>query len=275
MRILYQNHVDAATLGASPAMSTTLPETNLQDPTRARVARTTSTADQVITGDFTESIVVSAMILWRHNLSGGATVRLQLYSAVSQGGTEVYDSTALDAYEVVSLGDLDFGVTPLADSVYDEWDQYHTEIYFSPATARSFRLTLSDTLNGDGYLEASRLMIGAYFEPSCGPSYGASLAWREDTTQQRTAGGTLRSDSKDPYRALALDLAMIDENDRPHILEARRYCGLRRDLWVTLFPGEGGKKERDHAFIGKFTQTDGLVTPFYAHYSNRMQIEES
>ena len=69
LRIVWAIPSDTATLSASPALVSTLPVTNLQDPTRARIARTTSLAQQQILGNLTSLQIVNSLVLWRHNLS--------------------------------------------------------------------------------------------------------------------------------------------------------------------------------------------------------------
>lgn len=250
MRIITPNDADAATLTASPAVVATLPVTNLQTSERARVARTTSTADQDIKGTWSAAKVISAVALNRHNLSSSSTWRVRLYQDAAWT-TLVYDSGAVTAVPPKALGDLEWGVDPLGASLFDDWSHAFSQMWFDPTVARSFIVTLSDAANADGYMEASRLFVGRYLQPSVNAEYGMRLGWQESTLQERTDGGTLRSDGVAPYRRLQFRLGWLSTSDRPKFLEWARRDGRRNDFWIAAFPGDATSLERDHAMSGK------------------------
>lgn len=276
VRVIFEDLIDAATLGASPALVSTLDETNLQSSKRARVARTTSTANQAITGDFAASSIVSAAVLWRHNLSEDATWRLRLYSAASQSGTVVYDSGTIDAITKKTYGDLIYGVDPYGASVFESGpDLKFSVFWFDAVFALSFQLDLSDSGNSDGYMEADRLHMGYHFEPSVNASYGLQIQWMDDSTQTRTEGNSVHSDPLEPYRRLVFDLRYLSDSERTKFLENTRKAGKRKDVFVSVYPMQGGEQERDHSFIGRLVETPGLTHSWFDNHQTRVVIEES
>lgn len=274
-RIVWDNKSDAATLSATPALVATLPETHLQQAGRANVARTTSTADQAIKGNFAAAGYVSSMILWRHNLSPDATVRLRLYSGAGQTGTLLYDSTAVAPYSAKAFGDLLWGIDPFGDSVFTEWGIYWSTLWFTPVAALSFQLDLSDSANTDGYMQAARLIIGPTLTGVNNASYNYAVGWQEDTRQERTAGGSLRSDAADPFREFKIPLNWIEASDRPKLLEMRRRVGMRQDFFFSLFPEVGGSIERDHSAVVKLVQADPLTAPYYGNHTHELSMQEA
>lgn len=273
LRIITPNDADAATLTAVPSMAATLPQTNLQRPERALVARTTSTADQQIRGTWSTGRVISAVALNRHNLSSVSTWRFRLY-ADAVWADLIYDSGEVVAVPPKSLGDMEWGVDPLGVSLFTGWSHAFSQMWLEPIVARSFILTLLDGTNADGYMQASRLFVGRYLEPSINMDWGYGLRWHEDTTQERTDGGTLRSDGNDPYRRLTLRLSWLAPADRPKFAEWARRDGLRNDFWVSAFPEDATSLERDHAMAAKLTQTPEIAGRFYGTFGVDQYVME-
>jgi hypothetical protein len=275
MRIVWNVASDNATLSASPLMVGSLFELNLQDPTRARVVCSTSTASQQILGDFDADTLVNSLVLWRHNLSNQATWRIELFDEVGQAGNLVYDSEVLPAINIKALNDLDWGVEPLGASAFTDWALAYSVLWFAWTAARSFRLTLSDPLNSDGYIEASRLIVGRYFEPKYNASFGSALAWVDTSTHSRTAGGTLRTNQGPVFRQLKLFLDLLDESDRTTLIEIMRTKGKRKDVFVSLYPEVGGSKERDHSFVGKHVGNHENIVGHHQYNQDLLIFQES
>lgn len=252
-----RNALDAATLTATPPLVATLPPRHLQIPARALVGRTTSTADQLI--PFTwggQGWYMTFLTLNRHNLEAGATWRVQLFSDAAWTNL-IYDTrvsgTDIPAFDYLSLGQLDWGVTPLGSSVFDGFlGQQYSLVYIPRVLALSGIVTISNSGNSAGYMEASRLFGGDAIEFSWNPE-NADFGWDEDTAQSRTDGGSLRSDGKVAFRTLDLKLTLKDEIQRAQLAEVLRYAGLRKDMFLSLYPGQGGRLERDHTGIYKLS----------------------
>lgn len=274
IRIITPNDGDTATLSDSPALAATLPVTNLQDVSRARVARTTSTASQDLKGTWSSSKVISACALMRHNLTSGAGWTLRLYSDAAWT-TLVYNSGAISALPPKTLGDLDWGVDPLGATVFTNWDQAYSVMWFDAVKARSFTLTITDASNPDGYFQASRLFIGRYLEAVANFDYGNDMGWAEDTTQERTDGGTLRSDGIEPYRRMSFDLSWLDMTDRPKFQEWARRDGKRNDVFISMYPEQGGTTERDACMAAKLVSSPMIAHRYTNAYGGKYVVEEA
>lgn len=275
LRIISTNEADEAVLSSSDFEST-LPVGNLQLQGRARVARTTDTAgDKVIEGEWPNARVLSACVLHGHNLTSAATWRLQCWSGAGQSGDLTFDSGTQRALRRVGWGLFGFGLVPWGGTVFTGWERAFSVLWFAATAARSWRITLADGGNPAGYLQAKRLLMGSYFEPTVNAELGLELAWREDTAQQRTQASTLRSDAGPQYRRLAGNLSHLDDIERARFMELCRRVGLRREIFVSVFPGTGSTQERDYALLGKFTAMPDGTHGNPASWSNNFTIEES
>lgn len=258
VRLITPNLSDLVTMTVSPAAVATLLVTNLQNQTRARLWRSTSAAAQTIYGDWASNQTLSSVVLARSNLSTGAELTLKLYSGAGQSGSLLYDSTAQ-----TKTGNLDWGYRDFG------W-------WFTPTSGvRSFSLKVDDTANDDGYVEASRLVLGTYFEPVRNMSYGLALDWKEDSKQERTEGGTLRTDGKSPFRGWSFHLGRLTETERASILSIARNVGVRDDLYLSCFPDASGNTERDYAGVVKIVQLPKLVYDIIDNFNTDLVFEEA
>jgi hypothetical protein len=276
LRIVETNVADQATLTASPALAASLPVTHLQDRRRAYVARTTSTASQTILGTWPALRWLSAAALCRHNLSPTATWRLELFDGVNQTGTTVYDSGAVAAVGTIPLGELDWGASPFGAT----WRLGHSQplqsvLWFTPVEARSLRITLADASNPDGYMQASRLVMGTYWELENNVDYGAALAWVDNSELSRTAGGTLRNNPVEMYRELTLPFSWLTQADRGRMVDLLRRSGRSGEILVSMYAAEGGKLERDHTLLGRLVGGHQSAARTFLHYSDRLIVQET
>ena len=279
VRIIYPNAADDAVLSASPALVATLPPANLQDVSRARVARSAGLANpQFIRGNFNAVKVISSLALVRHNLTSAGTIRLKLFDAANQGGNLLYDSGVVALGSAKAWGEFVWGVDPWGGDSFAGWPVAFTALWFDAVTtALSFELELTDLANPAGYYEAARLFIGAYWSPAQNMSYGHAMQWDETSTQERTGGGTLRTDGEEPYRRWEFDLQWLTQGERAALMNIVRRAGLRQDIFISLFPAEGGEKERDYAGAGKFVAMPGVIHSSALNWRSRdkLVIEEA
>jgi hypothetical protein len=252
MRIVCQNIIDDAELTCSPEAVSTLPITNLQTIYREQVARWTEIDAQVITALWTSSRPVSCVVLYRTNFGPSATWRVRLYSDSALTAV-VYDSGVVAASAPVEFGSLLWGVDELGMTLYSDWDFGVCSMWFTTALAQGMVIDLVDSDNTFGYGQASRLFAGAYFESTAGPRWGQTMTWEENTQQTRTEGGSLRTEPGASWRTLQVSMAQMPEDERRQLAELARQVGMRGDVFISLYPGQGDEQERDHQMQAKLT----------------------
>lgn len=276
VRLIFPNAADEAALTCSPAEVAALPVANLQEQSRGHVWRSTGIAAQRILGDFSGYQSISAVALVRHNLTASATYRLRLYDQTGQTGTLLYDSGAvIVAGDMLEWGAFEWGVDPWGAGSLQDWPVPYFVAWFPAVNALSFDLELDDTANPDGFLQAARLVMGAYFEPTYNLSAGMEVSWRETSKQSRTEGGTLRTDERDPYRRFSFSLEHLSPAERTTLLDRLRRVGLRNDLFLSCYPESGGDAERDYAGLVKLVEIPTLSLSRPGAYRTQLIFEEA
>ena len=257
LRVIAINDFDAATLTVTPAVVSTgkFSKEGLQDERRSRAMRTTATADQEILATWTQDVLISGIVIALHNLTSSSTGRVQAYS--DTGATaEIYDSQVngvdLDMLYKISLGALDFGITPLGAQISD-YDLNNTPIWITPTICRAIKITLSDPANPDGYLQVGRVFAGRYIEPVINMDLGYVLTPVDKSTQTRTYGGTLNSEPENKYHQIQFKLSWLGAGDRERFVREFRRVGKLSQVYLSLFPNQKDAKEIDHQMIAKLT----------------------
>jgi hypothetical protein len=275
MRIISSNDFDSATLTSSPACVAAAPIGNLKLSPRAKVARISPVAAWSISGTWSPSRAVSAFSLYKHNLSGAATVRLRLYSDIAMT-TQIYDSTAITIGTGIAWGTFGWGAVAWAGNGFESWPASYYTMWFSlVANVAAFRVDISDVGNADGFLEAGRIYMGTYWSPSTDFSYGFDMVWKEQSRQFRTDGGSLRTEGYTPYRSFTVDLNHLSSSDRTALSDMLRKIGMRGDIFVSFFPGLGGDQERDYTAAIKLTKPIPLKGTRFGNWeTSGIEMEE-
>ena len=249
LRLLCRDACTTAVATASPAMSTSLPVTNLQRPIeRERVARTTSLASQDIKLAWASAQKANAIVLARHNLTTAATLRTLLYSDVAWT-TGIYDSTALTAFSLSGLN-TDIAVYTERDfRMFKTTVQYFTEV----TTMQSAIARIADAANPDGVFDVTKLMIGKYTEVSINPPYGGvDLTFMDKSVQGDADDGTMIVDKRWKARKLVIELdQIVDSSDLDEMFAIAHYAGTDKEIFVSVYPEVGGAKEFYHHFVGR------------------------
>ncbi|MCK9564157.1 MAG: hypothetical protein M0R02_15705 [Bacteroidales bacterium] len=212
---------------ALTASSAAMPVANTQNPLRSYPWRSTSAAVQTISATLTASVGGGAgLVLTNTNLRTTATVS----AALKDGGVTV------NTVSLTCLG-----------SNLDGTTTWHA--WFDDTGIDGYTLTLTDTGNPAGYLQVVQILCGEYITTEYNVAYGAGLTLLEDVTAIETAGLSLRTEGTgDVRRVLTVEHEFLLEADRAALIDALVGAGRKATLFVSLYPGEGGAKERDHQF---------------------------
>lgn len=276
LRILANNAVDlsTATLSAVTADSN-YPASNLANPLRSKVCRTTTDADgREFRVSWSADVSVNCVALCRHNLSDSAKWRVRTFSGTAwTGELQTTGAVTSDCYDGSLLGAnasiTDDDVRGLKNSV----------VYFgsTATTVQSASIYIDgDSSNPDNYFEASRLFIGTYQEVALNAAFGAQMAWLEDSRQIRSDGGSLRTFARgSPWRQIALEMRYFGLADRLIWSDLFRYCGLRKDFWFSLYPGAGDAKELENQGQFKFAAINGISHELPTHWLTSYTVVEA
>lgn len=283
LRLITYNYVDVSDLSSTPARDRTQ---NLKSYDRGKTARIdTSTSG----GSFNIEMVmgsvapVTGIVIGRHNFPIGLELRIKLYNNI---GVEVHDSGSIiidsltAGSDKIPWGEFTWGsVVWGADRLAEEFAPKANYVYWVPEIDQvdtqeilSVQIHISYP---DAIIEIGRLIVGEYIQPTFTMSYGHNLSWQENTKQYRKDGNTLRSNIALPVRKLEFALNTINAEDRATLQDGMRRVGLRRDLFISLFPNDNDlAKTRDYSGIVKLTKIP-ITTEFTnLYYKSKYVMEE-
>lgn len=278
VRIAPRNFWDLMTLSGSVAPNAGFGYVNTQNTDRSSFWRSPDATNQSLKGALASgSITINCAFLFRHHCHGGS-VRFRAFSNNDWTGTTLVDTGVVTIYAPISTG-YDHGYTDVSGA--DTHDPLGTEspffVYFDSASGvKSVQWDFSSksTTYGYAFWEVGRPFIGNYWEPTKTLSYGLNIGLGTGDEALRTLGGSKQGSIGERWVTLQGDINLVDEAEMPVVLDIMRICQTARDIAISVFPGDGGRKERDHTINGSFSSLDAIGRPTSV-LTKRFQIEEN
>jgi hypothetical protein len=182
INLAFFNRVDSATITASSEVAS-LPAANVAQAWRSKPWRSTGCASEWIKFDFGSAQAVRALVFVGHNLTSGATIKIQ--------------ANATDAWGSPSI---DLALTYHAANVVYLWS--------SDQTFRYWRITIVDAANPEGFVELGRVFLGQTATPE--RNY---CRWNKEqidpTTITRSYDGAESFDNRTTYDRLTFEFERI------------------------------------------------------------------
>jgi hypothetical protein len=271
LRIVYDNVVDSATLTTSTAASG-LPVTNLQREQKGLVWRSTGTT-ATVTATWSSPQTLRAVVLPFCNLTSAATIRVQAYT--NTGDTTAVRDTGPQPAGAYTPGDIWGGASDSSVNSYSLGGGTYARIWFAQTVASKIEVTIADANNPDGYLEAARLVCGDYWAPTYNTNFGLSIGYVDSSTQTRTEAGNLLTSAGTLHRTLDFELQWLTAQDKTRMLSILRGNGLRKPMFVSIFPEDADKtKEQEYQIYGKLADLAKLTHPVYSVYTSAVSLQE-
>lgn len=233
-------------------------------------ASVVQTALANITANWTLPENIACVILPFTNLGQNATMRVQLGN-ITAG--DVYDSGALPACPAIPISIRNF-FNP--SNSYGYGGGSYARMWL-PATysAKILTITLQDINSTTGYIEASRLVCGTFWEPKYNAAYGATIAFNDLSKHFRSDAGDLITDIGTRYRKLGMTLEYMPNTDKNALVNILRGNGIANPLLVSVFPQNADNElERDFMIYGKLSQIGAMNLPFVNVYTAPIDFEE-
>ena len=271
LRIVYDNVVDSATLNTSTAASG-LPVTNLQREAKGLVWRSTGTA-ATITVTWATPQTLRAVILPFCNLTSAATSQVLAYA--QPGDMVPVRDTGAKLSGAYQPTDIWGGLDSTSVASYSLGGGSYARAWFPQTVARKLEIVIEDPNNPSGYLEAARLVCGNYWSPTYNTNFGLSIGYSDSSTQTRTESGNLLTSTGTIHRTLEFDLQWLTAQDKTRMLSILRGNGLRKPMFVSIFPEDVDKtKEQEYQIYGKLTDLSKLTHPVYSVYTSAVSLQE-
>jgi hypothetical protein len=273
LRIVYDNAASrAASLVASSEVGNLL-ASNLLSDLKSEVWRTSSTSG-TLTLTWSSSEVVGVVSLPFSSLTTTATIRVRAYTSASDP-TPAYDSGAVLA-SPLPFGSFYWGLAPLNVNSYAYGGGMNATLWFNPIPVQKLVIDLVDTNNTNGFIEAGKIVVGAYWEPTVNCQYGAQVTPMDMTTNTRTDAGDLRSNRGPQYKKLSFSLAYLPKTDRDMAWRILRGNGMFKPVFVSLLPGSTDDTVGEQLFsvYGKLSQMSDIKFTFANQFDTQIEIEE-
>lgn len=268
MRMIVSNLNDIAALTAT---SEALPVAYTQRSGRAYVWRSADTATQVIDGAWSSPQFIDSATIYRHNLSASASVRFEAFL----GGDTVIDSGPTVTAELITPPTLRVGIDPWGATYNDAIPVPLKSLWFSPVLADSYRITITDPANPASFLQIGRIIIGLSISLEYNPRYGVVQEWEENAQEMRTEGGSQRTIGNGAqWRVLRIDQGTLSDADRVKLTTELVKRGKRADIFVSLYPEQGGVKELEHAFVARRRNNYATDHNFFANWQTSLEFSE-
>lgn len=237
------------------------------------------------------------------NTNGGATARdLQVWGAQLETGavsTSYYPTASAAATRPLGYidswqsYDYDSGVVtacPGGGVSIRNWNNTpagaNAYAYGAGATARNW-LTTQDTFKGLAvdindpsntatYLEAARLIVGAYWAPTYNAEYEAPLTPIDNSRNFENDAGDTISILGTKKKKQQISLAHMPLADRDKLWDILWGNGTTIPIMFSLYPNDSsGKLERTHQLYAKLVALPAIATPFYYRYSATIDLQEA
>jgi hypothetical protein len=269
LRFVPVNCADAAILTASSAA---LPVTNLQAPGRTIVWRAAGTSASLI-ATFPVPVTIDAVGLMTSNLTADAFWRIRFFGDVGQ---TLYDSASVLACPPKDISEVDWGYEDMGVNAF-AFGLAAQSTHWTPKryVVNAVQIDIDDPTNPAGYIEASRLIIGAKWSPTTNIDWGANFSWEERGLQRRAEDGSLLSEAGAKFRKFSFGLDFLSEAERGAFAEMARRLGTSKDFLVSVYPGAGNFRAEHYCFVAKLVRAPGVGRKSARFFSAKViEIEE-
>lgn len=264
LRVVANNLADAGTLSGSAGIGA-LVLNNLKRDAKSLVWRAPGT-NGAINVVLPAAQMVRCVAFASTNMTAAATM------SVSGAGSTVSARACVPA---VYDKPYDWGTAPNGANTFSFGGGNLARLYFPGGVTSSISINLSDPTNPDGYIEASRIIVGDYWEPTFNVDLGASAGVVDNTVNSRSDAGDLISDRGYMHRTLSMALSTLTTADRATLFKILRSNGMSRAMLVSLYPDStDGQLERDHQLYGKLTELSQIAIQFVNMFSGNLAFEE-
>lgn len=273
LRIIYDNAADRATLTASSSAGSMTADRLLTD-IKGDVWRSTGTA-ATITATWPIAEAIAGVVLPFCNLTPRATLRVRGYARTGDGAT-LFDTGAVEACPAPVLGLWDWGAVPLGSNAYAYGGGTYGRVWVPvPGTVEKLVIDIADSTNPAGYIEAARLVCGAYWEPRINAEFGAPVQAVDTSKHVRTDAGDLVTDVGTRHKTQSVSLAALSAVDRATLWSIVWGNGMRRPIFFSLYPDAADARlEQTHQLYGKLSGMAAMNTPLFQQYATLLDIEE-
>lgn len=253
---------DAGVTLSGGAWNASYPLDNLKTSVLAKVARTTNAlaASSTLIMSRTSSFGLTAVGLFGHNISHGATYELTLASdAAFTTNVLVLTGSVVSAYGS-AWRNL---VIPIVNGANS---------YFS---CQYLKLIINDPGNLNGYIQAGCLYVcplQATLRPSYNLSFGYDIGYSNDTDSARSLAGVEYFATENLRRLYSIPLNYLTEAERSQLLYLQS-GGASREWLIHIDPAATSYGQV-LTLLGRVKRPNPIKSPYVAMHATELNVEE-
>lgn len=273
MRLIYDNLIDRSTttLSASSTAGGMVVD-SLKSNRKGLVWRSVGTTAD-LTVDLQTAEFISAVVVPCCNLTSSAEMRVTVFN----GAVQEYDSGWVPANPPGAFGGLNWGFEPLGVNhyAYAEQQVYAYHWFPDPHVGDQVVVELRDPTNSSDYLEASRLVVGAHWEPEITADLGVTLGVSDSSRQTRTDSGDLVTTLGPRSKTLSFSLGALLPEEGQRLRAMLLSAGYSKPIFVSLYPNNSDpSKEQAFQLFGKLTRASALKLTHFNNTASSIELEE-
>ena len=218
------------------------------------VWRSTGVTSETIRLKFTKARQVNAVVLYSNNFTNSATITITAFSDAAFTTPIVGAEFITPGGEPeLGFGEGAFGLSGFGGYDDEAWDHPFMVRWIDLTTAQYWEIKVVNPTNPLGYIEIGRLLVGQYFTPVFNMDWGYPFGWNNDSQQDRTRGGDLRTERRPSHRDGSFTLANMGVSDANQIREMLRYVGKSRDMLISAYPEATDSDGYQNNVVAKLT----------------------
>lgn len=239
----YGDKTLTATLSGG-SWSTGLPLNNLkqQDITmmaRSSDAATASTKFFITLGS---GATIPAIVLYNHNLSTAAKIRIGTYSSASWSA-QISRTDWLDALPA-----------PVSANVLATYNKHFYYLPVGWAAATIIGIEIDDTTNSAGHIDLGRAMLCDLYQPPQNMNYGLVYGEEDETSVEKSRNGKRFYDVASPVRTITMKFDNIEEADVFEFKALQRRIGRAGELFFILNTAESTNLKLQRSMLCNFSE---------------------
>lgn len=280
LRIIFDNAADRGSLIASSQAGALVAE-NLRNEKKTYLWRGT-TLTESLNLIWPTAEPIGGIVLAFNNFTPNATMRARGWANVNDEiprfDTGVKLCQPMPTLKYMSL------LNPIGENAYTPGGIQQTSfgaggygVLWVPSmlSVRRLLIEISDPTNPAGYIEASRLVVGRFWQPQYNFDFGHGITYHDGGKAQRSEGGEIRNEQGAKWRSMNLSLSYLDPVDRANFIRIARTHGTTKPLFVSAFPeNEDRNLEQVYQLWGQFADKHTIRNPRNALFATQIQIEE-
>lgn len=271
LRVVYDNAADRATITASSSAGTLTPD-NLKTGYKSEVWRSEGlTATLTIT--WAQAELIGMVALAFSSLTSASTFRVRGY-AVATDVVPLIDESGFAAFGA-NFDEFAWGMEPIGVNAYSYGGSAYGVLWLSQVHACQKLVVDIADVNPLGYIEAAYLVCGTYWEPIYTAEAGVTVGMVDNSKNERTDAGDLRTDRGTIHKTISFDLTVMPRQDRDALYNILRGNGMFKPVYVSIDPAsEDEVGEQVFQIYGKFSKQNSIKWAHADMFSTHIEIEE-